>query len=139
MNVPEVLITVATNGDRPIPNCFGKPEPFDALMDSTGGPGFRAALREARALCDGTPTSPVCPLRDACHTENTDEPWLQAMRTAGAKALPVLRPQCGTPAGYQQHNLNGETQCPSCKAAERERWRTRKARARAQAKEEAAA
>jgi hypothetical protein len=66
-------------------------------------------------------------------------PWKQkAFREQGGRKYPtVIRPECGTTAGYQKHDYRWEITCDPCKVAINQRRRKqhndRKAREREQA------
>ena len=103
--------------DEPTP-CVGNWMPFDVLIDARShSPGW--AIAEVGRMCG------ACPVRDACWTENREEPWVKAIR----KRPTQERPECGTVNGARAHHRRKEQTCAPCRAAEAERSRQRKAAA----------
>lgn len=111
-----------TGRDELEPACAGQPEPYDTLIDTTGGPDYNRAVEKARALCG------ACPLQARCLVENRHEPWVIAMiagprqstRTKGSQ----VAARCGTDGGYYRH-LRGtkavprSRPCDACREAHR--------------------
>ncbi len=122
--------------DEPQPACLGNSLPFDLLHDYISGPEFRAARREALALCN------ACPLQAACWTENRDEVWVVALVNGEARNRkrkpPTTTARCGSPAGARAHYRRDERACDACKRADYAATRAWKARRRAERKEAAA-
>ena len=100
------------------PACAGQPEPYDTLIDTTGGPDYNRAVEKARALCG------ACPLQAHCLVENRHEPWVIAMIQGPRDSLRRMRADCGTDAGYYRHLRGTKTvprsrPCDACREAHR--------------------
>lgn len=112
--------------DTPQPNCAGNPWPYDVLHDTTAGPDFELAVRDARAICGG------CALQTTCLGGNRHEPWAAAILGIDRRNPAVKRDICGTVGGRSAHSRHDEKPCAPCREAEtRARMRNKRIAKRA--------